>query len=146
MTFHWRLRYDSSVDYFRLHRTLIALVAGMTILLGSIMPTISHALASRQQSGSSFLSAICTTSDSKFVALNFQAGKPPGQNQSDKPMSMDHCPYCFTHAGSFGIISHLELAISPLALSQPLPRLFYQSPYPLFAWVSSSPRAPPLFS
>jgi hypothetical protein len=138
------LRYDSKVNYFRLHRTLIGLIAAMSILLGSIMPTISHAIASRQ-SGSNFLSAICTASDSKLISFNVQSGKS-GQNQGGNPMSMEHCPYCFTHAGWFGIIPQHQLGISQLALSQPLPRLFYHSPYPLFVWTSFSPRAPPLFS
>jgi hypothetical protein len=105
------------------------------------MPTISHVIASRQ----STLSEICTTSTSKFVAFNVQSDKS-GQNQGGKSMPMDHCPYCSTHAGSFGIISHHQLGIYKLAFSQPFPDLFYQVPYPLYAWISANPRAPPSFS
>jgi hypothetical protein len=132
------------MSYFRRHRTFIGLFASVAILLGSVMPTISHVIASRL-SNSSFLSEICTTSASKFVAFNVQPDKS-GQNQGDKSMPMEHCPYCSTHAGSFGIIPHHTLGIYKLALSQPFPKLFYQAPYPLYAWISANPRAPPIFS
>ncbi len=119
----------------------------MAILLASLMPTITQAFASRQVTDS-FLSAVCSNSGvAKFVsfAVVTEKSSQPGQN-NNKPMAMEHCPYCFTHAGSFGIMPGHELTIIKLALSQPYPQLFYRSPYPLFAWISANPRAPPVFS
>ncbi|HEY8085274.1 MAG TPA: DUF2946 domain-containing protein [Methylophilaceae bacterium] len=133
------------MNYFRRQRTVIALCAGFAILLASLMPTITQAFAS-QQVTDSFLSAICSNSGvAKFVSFAVVTGKSsqPAQN---KPMAMEHCPYCFSHAGSFGVMPSHDLAIVKLALSQPYPQLFYRSPYPLFAWISANPRAPPVLS
>ncbi|HEY8085693.1 MAG TPA: DUF2946 domain-containing protein [Methylophilaceae bacterium] len=133
------------MNFFRRQRTVIAISASFAILLASLMPTITQAFASRQVTDS-FLSAICSNSGvAKFVSFAVVPVKSdqPAQN---KPMAMEHCPYCFTHAGSFGIMPGHELTIVKLALSQPYPQLFYRSPYPLFAWISANPRAPPVFS
>jgi hypothetical protein len=117
----------------------------MAILLASLMPTITQMFASRQVT-ESFLSAVCSNSGvAKFVSFAVVPVKSSQPGQS-KPMAMEHCPYCFTHAGSFGILPSHDLAVVKLALSQPYPQLFYRSPYPLFAWISANPRAPPVFS
>jgi hypothetical protein len=58
----------------------------------------------------------------------------------------EHGPFCYTHAGSFGLTPVIFFT-SPIGLSAALrPALFYRSPQPLFAWRSSQPRAPPAVS
>ena len=58
----------------------------------------------------------------------------------------EHCPFCFTHAGSFGLAPVIFLA-NQMGMSVALcPALFYLSPHPLFAWTSAQPRAPPAVS
>ena len=137
--------YDSGVNYFRQQRMVIALCAGFAILLASLMPAITQAFASRQVTDS-FLSAVCSNSSGARFLASAVVPVKSGQPAQGKPMAMEHCPYCFTHAGSFGIMPGHETGIVKLALSQAYPPLFYRAPYPLFAWISANPRAPPVFS
>jgi hypothetical protein len=138
------------VHIFRRQQNLIASVAAIAVLLASLMPTITQVFASRQVTDS-FLSTICSTSVGKFVAFDLVQKKTGDSGQFDqkpgnKSMPMEHCPYCFTHAGSFGIMPSHDVVVVKLALSQPYPQLFYRSPYPLFAWLRANPRAPPVVS
>jgi hypothetical protein len=128
------------MGYFRQNRHRIAWLACIAILLNALMPTISHAMASSQdQSG--FWTSVCSASGTKFIPAPFS--KPTDKNSDSKPMSMVHCPYCLAHAGSVALLPATTLLLAPASLSYALPRLFYLSPSPLFAWASANPRAPP---
>jgi hypothetical protein len=69
---------------------------------------------------------------------------PNGSHGSHAPeLHFEHCPFCFTHAGSFGVPPTPPLML-PVALGSPaMPSLFYQSPAPLQVWATAQSRAPP---
>ena len=124
---------------FRQNRRFIAWFACIAILLNSLAPAISHAMASVQGKDAPW-AQICSTSGTKYIPLDF------GQNDRDQqpqPMAMQHCAYCLTHAGSFAVFTDVALQFEPVSLAYSYPALFYQSPHPLFVWAAASPRAPP---
>jgi hypothetical protein len=61
-------------------------------------------------------------------------------------MHFEHCPFCFTHAGSFGLPFVASIVIPTVTATTLAPLLFYRAPRPLFAWTAAQPRAPPFFS
>ena len=63
-----------------------------------------------------------------------------------KELHFEHCPFCVTHAGSFGLVPIDALALPAPRGSDVFPSLFYQSHHPLFAWVTPHSRAPPAYS
>jgi hypothetical protein len=65
---------------------------------------------------------------------------------ADKGMHFEHCPFCFTHAGSFGLSPAAALTHPVVSGSPEFPSLFYQSPQPLFVWAAAQARAPPVHS
>jgi Protein of unknown function (DUF2946) len=65
---------------------------------------------------------------------------------ADKGMHFEHCPFCFTHAGSFGLSPVAALTHPVVNGSSEFPSLFYQSPQPLFVWATAQARAPPVHS
>ncbi|MDB5823483.1 MAG: hypothetical protein JWR21_2187 [Herminiimonas sp.] len=58
----------------------------------------------------------------------------------------EHCPFCFTHAGSFGLPFVASIVIPALGAATIAPFLFYRAPRPLFAWTAPQSRAPPFLS
>jgi hypothetical protein len=61
-------------------------------------------------------------------------------------MHFEHCPFCFTHAGSFGLPFVATIVIPTVTATTLAPVLFYRAPRPLFAWSVAQPRAPPYLS
>ena len=133
-----QLGYAKRVKYFRHHRNIIGLIAALAIVLNSVMPTLSHLLTS-SHFNSTFLVEVCTATGSKWVADERQ---PPRKDPGSGIVPM--CPYCIAHAAVVGLGPGNSLSLLALNLSYNFPTLFYQSPYPLYAWVSSSPRGPPV--
>lgn len=111
----------------------------MAILLASLAPALSHALASA--TGSTWIE-ICTTQGSKWI----KAGEDGSERSPASAHVLDHCPYCSLHAPTLGLPPATHLAHLPLRLSQEVPLAFLSAPRTLHAWVSAQPRAPPLFS
>ena len=131
------------MSVFNQNRRFIAWFACVAILLNSLAPAISHAMASMQGKDAPW-TEICTTSGTKFIPL--ELGLKRSQDQQPQPMAMEHCAYCLTHAGSFAVFTDVELALPHAATTHTYPKLFYQSPAPLFVWAAASPRAPPAHS
>jgi hypothetical protein len=125
------------------NRKFIAWVACAAILLGSLAPTISHAMAKVQGKDAPW-AQICSTSGLKYIPLDL------GQNSqgSDTPesMTMNHCAYCLAHAGSFAIFADIHSPLMAVKLHNEYPPLFYHSPRKSFVWAPSNPRGPPSFS
>jgi hypothetical protein len=59
-------------------------------------------------------------------------------------MHFEHCPFCFVHAGTFGLPLAAGIVIPTSGVAAIAPRLFYRAPQPLFAWTAAQPRAPPI--
>lgn len=67
-------------------------------------------------------------------------------HQSEGGWHFEHCPFCYTHAGSFGL-APIIFFTNHMGMSEALrPALFYRSPQSLFVWKSALPRAPPAVS
>lgn len=111
----------------------------MAILLASLAPALSHALASA--TGTSWIE-ICSTQGSKWI----KAGDDGSERSPASAHVVDHCPYCSLHAPTLGLPPAKHLAQLPLVLSHEVPLAFLSAPRSLHAWVSAQPRAPPLFS
>jgi hypothetical protein len=131
------------MSLFRQNRRFIAWFACLAILLNSLAPAISHAMASMQGEEAPW-TQICSTSGNKFIPLDLGKFSKQDGDKQPQPMAMEHCAYCLTHAGSFAVFSDVPLQFTPDRLTHTYPALFYQSPYPLFSWAVASPRAPPV--
>jgi hypothetical protein len=143
-----------------------AWIACFAILLAALAPSISHVLYAAKISathsaahhGESFSTAETELSDmaghdhgpaSPVPAESDMAGHhhaSASHTPADKSMHFEHCPFCFTHAGSFGLSPAAALTHPVVSGSPEFPPLFYQSPQPLFVWVTAQPRAPPIVS
>lgn len=127
------------------HNRLIAWIACLAMLLNALAPAVSHAMASAQ-GNTSLLQEVCSAAGNKTpIVLDLGIKKPANSNGS-KSAPMQHCPYCCTHAGAFGLAAGHTSAIATPNLSYSVPELFYHAPRPLFVWAASSPRAPPRHS
>lgn len=124
---------------------MAAWLAIFAILLASLAPSISHAVAAARWADSLPLETICHA-EPDGGALDQHAHTAPSHSQGDVDLHFEHCPFCFTHAGSFGLMPVAAIAMPLVAGTAIRPALFYRSPSPLFIWVSAQPRAPPFFS
>ncbi|MFN7835597.1 MAG: DUF2946 domain-containing protein [Burkholderiaceae bacterium] len=109
------------------------------------MPSISHALAIAKGSGVSLME-ICSTTGAKFVKVADSQNPIKSSAPAEKALHLEHCPFCLTHAGSFGLPPTVAFALPVASGSQALPSLFYQAPSPLFIWAAAQSRAPPFTS
>ena len=123
----------------RAHRRLTSWIAALAILLASLAPALSHALASA--TGTNWVE-ICTTQGSKWI----QAGDDGTEGSPASAHTLEHCPYCSLHAPTLGLPPAPPVGQLPLRLSHEVPLAFLFAPRTLHAWLSAQPRAPPLFS
>ncbi|HEX2604283.1 MAG TPA: DUF2946 domain-containing protein [Oxalicibacterium sp.] len=123
-------------------RRLTAWIASFAILLATLAPAISHAMAAMHGTSADW-SEICTASGAKYVKVADVAPSKPATHQVSH---FEHCPFCFSHAGALGLPPDNDLHLPSVAGTQILPPLFYRAPRPLFSWATAQPRAPPAFS
>jgi hypothetical protein len=120
------------------HLNAYAWIAALAILFNALAPVVSHARASANPTPS--LVEICTAMG---VAMVSMPGEKPDPGQLLK--GMNHCAYCATHAGSFGLPPQAVTLFAVLGGHDLFPSLFFQAPHPLAAWTVAQPRAPPVF-
>ncbi len=123
----------------RAHGRLTTWFAALAILLASLVPSVSHALASA--SGAGWIE-ICTAQGSKWVSAD-QAGS---ERTPSSAHVADHCPYCSFHTPALGLPPANNSTDQPPSLAHEVPLAFLTAPRTLHAWVSAQPRAPPSFS
>lgn len=153
-------------------RRVAAWIACFAVLAASLAPSISHALYAAGLTDYAPASSAATHSlhsaslhdeehltdmqgdashehaaHSHHVSVHEPgpSGKMP-QDSHSSALHFEHCPFCFTHAGSFGLAPFNAIIVVANAGSSTLPILFYRSPARLFAWTVSQPRAPPVLS
>lgn len=156
------------MGYYR--RSIAAWMACFAVLLASLAPAVSHGInafrlaeASMQEHCDEYGDAayqFLETASQSDVGRHAQASAHADHvswNAAPEDIShagheaggswhFEHCPFCFTHAGSFGLAPVIFLA-NQMGMSVALrPALFYRSPQPLFTWTSAQPRAPPAIS
>jgi hypothetical protein len=126
-----------------MHRMTVWM-AFCAILLASLAPSISHAVAAAKGIPNGW-TEICTVSGAKLVKIG---GDTP-ESKLPAPVKashLEHCPFCLNHAVSLGLPPGVDFVIPAMEGSHVLPPLFYQASRPLFAWATAQPRAPPALS
>ena len=68
---------------------------------------------------------------------------PHGTGPHAPVLHFEHCPFCFTHAGSFGLAPSAVLSLPDSTGTTSAPDLFYQWPGRAFIWTTAQARAPP---
>ncbi len=150
--------------------SIAAWMACFAVLLASLAPAVSHGINAFRlaearmhehcdENGDAAYQSLETGSESS-LGLHAQASEHADYlsrkaatedtshagHETGGKWHFDHCPFCFTHAGSFGLSPVIFLA-NQMGMSVALrPSLFYLSPQPLFTWTSAQPRAPPALS
>lgn len=147
-------------------RRMAAWMACAAVLMASLAPSISHALAAAG------LSSVTTSSARIFAGtpsphhlhhmspdasledgthsdgmqmeeLRPQGSHAPSSHSTEAHFA--HCPFCFTHAGSFALTpTNALLAPVDVSSSDRFASLFYQSPVQPFIWTTAQSRAPPV--
>lgn len=117
-------------------RRITAWIACFAILLLSLAPSVSHALAAPDSTVS--FTEICSVAGLKTVKADSPVPSSPHQQ-----LHFEHCPYCSLHAGSFAILPSFDLAMPVADKTALRPLLFFQARHVLFAWSTAQPRAPP---
>lgn len=120
--------------YKNLKRNLTHWLAIAAIAMAALAPSISQAIAVTEN-GEGVSMEICTTSGQKMVM------KVGDTSESQQKVKSEHCPYCTLHVFAT-ITTNTNLSFGHSSKNL-YPQLFYQSPQPLFAWVSLPSRAPP---
>ena len=113
---------------------LVHWIAILAILMSALAPAISQAV-SVSNTGHGFSMEICSVDGIKTIQV--AVGDEQEQVKASEP-----CPYCLAHV-SYALPLEANLAFSKPENLASYPRLFYQSPKPLFAWVRLPSRAPP---
>ncbi|MEO5658940.1 MAG: DUF2946 domain-containing protein [Polaromonas sp.] len=137
----------------RLTRCFAAWIACFAILLASLAPSISQTLAAARDSGSVQTEG-CPLPDEEpaevdsAANLNIHAGHGDNGAPSTFPKAshFEHCPFCFTHAGSFALVQSVPATLLEASGFSEFPFLFFQAPRLLFVWVAAQARAPPAVS
>lgn len=124
-----------------MHR-MTAWIAFCAILLASLAPSISHAVAAAKGTPNGWME-ICTVEGAKLVQVD--GGKPSTPSSGDKSLHFEHCPFCLNHAVAAGM-PPADFVLPVVAGTSVVPLLFYQASHPLFAWTAAQPRAPPVLS
>ena len=123
-------------------RKAVSWLACAAVLLSALMPSLSHALAPKRLSP--FLVEICSASGSKAMSA-MQSSFDADADSGSVPGHGEDCSYCRVQSDMpvLPIVAHV---IEQTSSTAPFPTLFYRSPSPLFQWVASNPRAPPVLA
>ena len=124
-------------------------IAIAAVLLASFAPTISNAFAAQAIVNSPW-EQICSIQGTKYIpavsgSLSKASENQPA-NQGGSMLHMDHCPYCFMHAGSADLIYSAAPLFTAVDSSQTPTQLYNFSPQTVLPWGASRSRAPPHFS
>ena len=138
----------------RASRMLTAWIACFSILLAALAPSISTVLAAVNGVQASW-TEICSVAPpgvvrdadaSATLALFARSVTPAKPVPTDSFLHHDHCPFCFTHAASFGLPPTTMFTFPVIVSFALVPTLFYHAPRPLFMWTAAQSRAPPQLS
>ena len=118
----------------RSRHTLSSWIAVFAVLLNALAPAVSVSLSeARNPAAGGNWVEVCSTRGSIWVRF--------GDDSTDS--TPEHCPYCLTHAASFGL-PPTPLWVVPVWLQGIIPLPFLVLPHALTAWVLPAARAPPL--
>jgi len=114
----------------------------LAVLAAALAPAMSRALSSWQGPHVAKVE-ICTIQGSSLVTVQDDRN-PAAPSPGERRFTVEHCPFCLTHAGSFGLPPAPVVSLARLDGADPMPPLFLHSPRPLLTWAAAQPRAPPL--
>jgi hypothetical protein len=116
-------------------------IACLAVLLNALAPGVSHALAARGGDRVAW-SPVCTVAGVRWVLAGDE--RRVDHRSSDAfDAGTEHCPFCATHAGSFGLAPVALKLFVPTAATYARPALHRcPAPHP-HAALHARPRAPP---
>jgi len=96
----------------RSYQRLVGYLALTAVLFAALAPTLSHAFPVKPDS-QALWQEICSAQGTRQIpaTLDLQAA-PKQQDQNKMAGHLEHCPYCFTHAGSVGLLPALTIVFS----------------------------------
>lgn len=122
--------------------TIALWIACLAVLMASLAPSISHAINWSSGAAQTVQFEICTSAGLISMADPIDAPASPSKHT----MAMNDCPMCSIHFDHLGLPPTIFPLLPADTRVGPAPRLFYQSPRPLFAWAPPQSRAPPVIS
>ncbi|MDD2547747.1 MAG: DUF2946 family protein [Burkholderiaceae bacterium] len=132
-----------------MHRHLTAWLAALALLIGSLLPVLSHAVVAQTAQDAQSWVEVCTVSGMAWVrALEVdtdQARASADHSTDDTSVPsrlMGACDGCSGHAPLLGVPPLAAVSLLPIGPAA-LPQAFLQAPRTLFVWVSAHSRAPP---
>jgi hypothetical protein len=129
-----------------LRQRLTAWLALWSLVLGALLPVLSHAAVRAPQPGQGWVE-VCTVSGMAWVrqapeaAVSDDGSQPPAQGGVG--MAMPGCVWCATHAPALGLPPVAALEPLPLVGARWVPDAFLQAPRLLAVWATAHSRAPP---
>jgi hypothetical protein len=121
------------------HRQRVtAWIAFFAIMLASLMPTMSRAIAAAAPSAEQ----VCSTGHHGAAP----ATSHNAPDHHDGALHLDHCGFCLTHAGSFGLAPSVACALPAASGPEVHEPPLFQSRRALVAWTTAQSRAPPRVS
>jgi hypothetical protein len=127
-----------------MHRVAIW-IACCAILLSSLAPSISHAIAAAKGVPDGW-TEICTVGGAKLVKLDSGAPASKLPARDEKATHFEHCPFCLHQTAGLAPLPALAVSLPVLPDAQPHPALLHQTAPPKFSWAVAQPRAPPTLS
>lgn len=120
MTRQWRIR--------------LTWLACAAMLLAALMPTLTRMLDARAPN--QLFAELCSASGKTWVMQ-----EPDSSGKAAK--HRDDCGYCRLQSDT-PVLPMAVFAVQLAGAATHRPPLFYTSPAPLFSWIASQPRGPPL--
>lgn len=137
-------------------RYVAAWTACFAVLLASLAPSISHFIAAPATSQLLAAKRVVMAVDTHQHHMgmghraNVQAHSDNaehtlahGSSSHTPSLHFEHCPFCFTHAGSFGLPPLVSFSLPVVETALTTLVLFYLWPGRPFAWTPAQARAPP---
>lgn len=121
-------------------RLITAWTALLAIVLGAVMPAMSHALGHAGGKESRWVE-VCTVAGTKLVAVDAQSDGDP----ASELLAAERCMFCAAH-GAAPLPAQQILPLTLKGGADEFPRLYFHAPRPLFAWITAPSRAPPLLA
>ncbi|HEX8885456.1 MAG TPA: DUF2946 domain-containing protein [Noviherbaspirillum sp.] len=130
----------------KLQRAVVVWLAIFAVVIASVAPAISHALAQPASSHHVQLhSAADDGADEDLCGTEVDAADMhAGSHAPNAPptLHLEHCPFCHLHADALQV-PFVSIPVLPTASKPARPLLFFLAPSLLHAWRSAQPRAPP---
>lgn len=127
-------------------RRLTAWLAALALILGSLLPVVSHAVVVAPAGGQGWVE-VCTVSGMAWVRQVPDDAGAASDSQHSKPGSgalMDRCGWCATHSPMAGLPPVTGPLMGPVTLGADVPAAFRHAPRPLLVWAGAHSRAPPV--